>query len=127
MSGKSNVSKISDGFDLPTPKPRVVVDPIAQEKFIAGDVVPMRAPEQLVVEEHVDSVETKRAGAPAPRKPKGRGLSRMRRDEMGERLTTYVDPDIAMELRLFCVHERRSVSDAVNEALRRFLGKRAKV
>ena len=43
--------------------------------------------------------------------------SRLRRTELGERLTVYLPPGLAKDLRVRCASERRSVSDAVTEAV----------
>jgi hypothetical protein len=43
--------------------------------------------------------------------------SRLRRDVGGERLAIYVPPDKAEALRVRCARERRSISDAVTEAV----------
>lgn len=44
-------------------------------------------------------------------------VSRLRRDESGERVSVYLPPDMATELRVRCARERRSVSDGVTEAI----------
>lgn len=40
-----------------------------------------------------------------------------RRTEKGERVTLYLPPELAKQVRLLCVEERRSMSDAATEAL----------
>jgi hypothetical protein len=57
--------------------------------------------------------------ATAPPTPQKR--SRLRREQGGERITAYLPPDLAEELRVCCAKERRSVSDAVTDALRAWL------
>lgn len=47
--------------------------------------------------------------------------SKLRRPERGERLSAYVPPELAESLRVRCARERRSVSDAVTEALSAWL------
>jgi len=47
--------------------------------------------------------------------------SKLRRAELGERLTIYLPPELAKDLRLRCVTERRSVSDGVTEAVHTWL------
>lgn len=47
--------------------------------------------------------------------------SRLRRVERGERISAYVPPEIAEEVRVRCVREKRSVSDVVTELLERWL------
>ncbi len=48
---------------------------------------------------------------------KGREAPRLRRVEKGERVTLYLPPDLAKRVRLLCIEERRSMSDATTEAL----------
>jgi hypothetical protein len=43
--------------------------------------------------------------------------SRLRRETGGERLSIYLPPDVVEELRVRCARERRSISDAVTEAV----------
>lgn len=43
--------------------------------------------------------------------------SKLRREEGGERVAIYLPPDVAEELRVRCARERRSISDAVTEAV----------
>ncbi|MCC7542614.1 MAG: ribbon-helix-helix protein, CopG family [Deltaproteobacteria bacterium] len=45
----------------------------------------------------------------------------LRRETSGERLSVYLPPELAQELRLKCVKQRRSVSDAVTEAVRQWV------
>jgi hypothetical protein len=45
------------------------------------------------------------------------GASKLRRPERGERVSIYVPPELAEALRVRCAKERRSVSDAVTEAV----------
>jgi hypothetical protein len=47
--------------------------------------------------------------------------SRLRRDIGGERLAIYLPPEVAEELRVRCARERRSISDAVTEAVSAWL------
>lgn len=42
---------------------------------------------------------------------------RLRRVQKGERVTLYLPPELAKRVRLLCVEERRSMSDATTEAL----------
>jgi hypothetical protein len=49
--------------------------------------------------------------------PRTPATSRLRRDEQGERISAYIPPELAEALRVRCARERRSVSDAVTEAL----------
>jgi hypothetical protein len=48
---------------------------------------------------------------------RGARSSPRRRAESGERLTAYLPPDLKIALEVRCAQERRSVSDAVTEAL----------
>lgn len=47
--------------------------------------------------------------------------SRLRREVGGERIAIYLPPDLAEELRVRCARERRSISDAVTEAVASWL------
>jgi hypothetical protein len=51
----------------------------------------------------------------AERKPSR--TSRLRRDSGGERIAIYLPPDLAEALRVRCARERRSISDAVTDAV----------
>jgi hypothetical protein len=57
---------------------------------------------------------TKFTGEQQPKEAKD---SKLRRAELGERLTVYLPPALAKDLRVRCASERRSVSDAVTEAV----------
>lgn len=48
-------------------------------------------------------------------------ISRMRRESSGERVAVYLPPELALKLRMRCVQARRSVSDAVTEAVAQWL------
>lgn len=50
--------------------------------------------------------------------------ARLRRVEKGERVTLYLPPELAKRVRLLCVEERRSMSDATTEALTEWTGRR---
>ncbi len=50
--------------------------------------------------------------------------ARLRRLEKGERVTLYLPPELAKRVRLLCVEERRSMSDATTEALTEWTGRR---
>lgn len=47
--------------------------------------------------------------------------SKLRRDEGGVRVAGYLPPELEHELRMHCARERRSVSDALTEAVRLLL------
>jgi hypothetical protein len=83
-------------------------------KGFAGPVLP-KAPKRSAVPE-TEARRFERAPSPtvAP-------SSRLRRDERGERVSAYVPPEMAEALRVRCARERRSVSDAMTEALRLWL------
>ncbi len=57
---------------------------------------------------------------------RGARSSPRRRAEGGERLTAYVPPELKVEVEVRCVKERRSVSDAVTEALEAWMKSGAK-
>lgn len=54
---------------------------------------------------------------PASRPDPHGDASRRRRAVRGERIAVYLPPELVEELRLRCVREKRSVSDAVTEAV----------
>jgi|CZKU01.1.fsa_nt_gi hypothetical protein len=81
-------SKLAGGFALPAPPKRTEVP------------------------------ETKATRFESPKKAaNGEGTSKLRRPSLGERLAVYVPPELASELRVTCARERRSISDAVTEAV----------
>ena len=47
--------------------------------------------------------------------------SRLKRETVGERVTVYLPPALAAEVRRRCLEERRSVSDAMTEAAQAWL------
>lgn len=97
---------LSDAFDLPPPKPRT---PVPEEKA-AGFVTPTPADAR-----------------PAARKPK-RGSGKLRRETFdGERINAYFPRDLVERLRERAFRERRSVSDALTEALSQWLARGPKV
>ena len=79
--------KLAQGFDLPKPPERTAVRDDAATKFV-------KAERQILA-----------------------GESRLRRESGGERLAIYLPPNVAEELRVRCARERRSISDAVTEAV----------
>lgn len=48
--------------------------------------------------------------------------SRLRREVSGERIAVYLPPEIVTALRVRCAQERRSVSDAITEAVTAWVG-----
>jgi len=95
-SGKAG--KLSGGFEIPKAPKRTPVDEKAERRF----------------------VETKAKPAAVPATATS-STSRLRRDERGERLSVYLPPELAEALRVHCARSRRSVSDAVTEAVRGLL------
>jgi hypothetical protein len=51
---------------------------------------------------------------------------RLRRVGQGERVTLYLPPELVKQVRLLCVEERRSMSDAATEALTEWRGRRVR-
>ena len=51
----------------------------------------------------------------------GAAASRLRRETQGERMAVYLPPKMAEDLRVFCARKRRSLSDAVTEAVGEWL------
>lgn len=47
--------------------------------------------------------------------------SQYRRDGPGERINAYLPPDLLLEIRTIALHQRRSLSDAVTEAMREWV------
>ena len=83
--------RLAPGFELPKPPERTAVKDELATKFVRAE----------------------RTGAP--------NESRLRRESGGERLAVYLPPDVAEELRVRCARERRSFSDAVTEAVTKWL------
>ena len=74
------------------------------------------------LENRAEGIATKAPGSKpaATRKAKPQAAtssSKLRRDERGERVTAYLPPDVAAELRVACARDRRSVSDAITVAV----------
>jgi hypothetical protein len=87
------------------PPPAEAVD--KPKPAAASRAVPARAPRPVAAK-----VPAPAAAAPA---------SRLRRDESGERVVAYVPTELATDLRVTCARSRRSMSDAVTEALTMWL------
>ena len=60
-----------------------------------------------------EPIQTNTASEPPP----SNAPSRRRRPVRGERIAVYLPPELVEDLRVRCVRERRSVSDAVTEAV----------
>ena len=83
------------------------------KKLAAGFALPTTPTRPAVKEEAAAKfVRSERKSAP---------VSRLRRDVPGERLAIYLPPDTAENLRVRCARERRSISDAVTEAVAMWL------
>jgi hypothetical protein len=94
--GKSD--ELAKGFSLPQALPRTEVSDEQALRFVQG------------------------GQEPSPRRAKRlKRSSRLRREESGERVAVYLPPEAAMALRVRCAQERRSVSDAVTEAVAKWL------
>jgi hypothetical protein len=83
-------------------------------KKLAGGFTLPKAPPRTSVKDQAAAKFVK-----AERKPSR--ASRLRRDIGGERLAIYLPPDVAEELRVRCARERRSISDAVTDAVTQWL------
>jgi hypothetical protein len=83
-------------------------------KKLAGGFTLPKAPARTPVKDQAATRFVK-----AERKPSR--ASRLRREISGERLAIYLPPDVAEELRVRCARERRSISDAVTEAVSTWL------
>ena len=79
------------------------------KKLAQGFALP-KAPARTPVKDHAAAKFVKSERRPA-------SGSRRRREVGGERLAIYLPPDVAEELRVRCARERRSISDAVTEAV----------
>ncbi len=73
--------------------------------------LPKTAPVPAVGETDARRFERREAS-----KPSAKGGSRLKRDTLGERVTVYLPPQLAANLRRRCLNERRSLSDALTEA-----------
>ena len=110
--------------DLPKPPVRTPVPEPEAERFVEEEVAP-RA-DETTVKRKTTPPPLSAARAPrtavvkAPAKVSSTA-SRLRRDESGERVVAYVPPDLATDLRVTCARSRRSMSDAVTEALTMWL------
>ena len=89
---QSKHAELAKGFTLPSQPKRTEVDDATARRFIAGD-----------------AAKTTRG-------------SRLRREESGERVAVYLPPELVTALRVRCAQERRSVSDAITEAVSAWVG-----
>lgn len=110
-------SALASSFALPTVR-RTEVAPKVLDAFV-GDV-PADEHAEATIDATSATMETR-----ARRTNSRRSASRLRREESGERLAIYLPPELAMELRMLCVRERRSVSDAVTDAVAALVKRRS--
>lgn len=108
--------------DLPKPPVRTPVPEPEAERFVEEAAPPSAPPAKP---KPVAAVRSTPARAPRLASSKvptqSASSSRLRRDEAGERVVAYVPPDLATDLRVACARSRRSMSDAVTEALTMWL------
>jgi len=65
----------------------------------------------------VDAARPSDLAAESTAQPEAPATSRRRRPIRGERMAVYLPPELVEELRVRCARERRSMSDAVSEAV----------
>lgn len=104
MAGKS--SRLAMGFSLPKVEKKTVVSEKVAESFLAEE-------KPISHKKMVEKTSSKRR----EKITSINKASKLRRDKRGERVTSYLPPKVAEKLRLRCARERRSVSDAVTEAV----------
>ncbi len=97
MAEKSKA--LAGGFALPKPPKRTPVPEPEAERFV----------------EAMELAETQSVRRRSPKE------SKLRRASRGERVAVYLPPEIVEQLRIRCVQERRSVSDAVSDAVTAWL------
>lgn len=68
--------------------------------------------------------EGKAAGFVVP-KPKGKGASKLRREGPGTRVNAYIPTELEAGLRRVAFEERRSLSDALTEAIAQWLKRKS--
>lgn len=116
---------LGDAFALPPAKPRTPVADEQASSFVeakplalATEVGPLQSRQLAAI---VSAAEVGLRKRPAK-------ASKLRRDDIdGARVNVYVPKDIEERLRERAFRERRSISDAVTEALEQWLGKSTKV
>lgn len=86
-----------------------------EDELAKGFALPKAPKRSAVPETEARRFERSRSPAAHPTE------SKLRRPERGERLSAYVPAELAESLRVRCARERRSVSDAVTEALTAWL------
>ncbi len=91
--GARKGSALAKGFDLPTPPKRTDIPEGTARKF-----------------EKATEIKSKEGSS-----------SMLRRDSCGERVSVYLPPEMVTQLRMRCAVERRSISNAVTEAVRVWL------
>jgi hypothetical protein len=123
MSKKLNVKAFDAPLkvDLPKPPARTPVPEPEADRFVeesAPQAEPKPAP-RAVAPRTAPGRAPKRATTKTP--ATAAPASRLRREESGERVVAYVPTDLATDLRVTCARSRRSMSDAVTEALTMWL------
>jgi hypothetical protein len=132
---------LSAGFKLPAKLPRAPVDEPQAEAFVEpkgtnGYDVTVNSQRAHAEPKgnQVDHVSLNSERAPEPQNQatgdssnKGRPIARatvskLRRDARGERVSFYLPPTLAEAVRMRCAKERRSMSDALTEAVNAWLG-----
>ncbi len=111
MGTSKKQKDVARGFAVPKAPVRTEVPEAEAARFVEGKAAKQKAapatpPEPVDVS---TTTVTRRATA-------------KRRLERGERLTLYLPPELAAELRVYAARAGRSVSDAVTEAVRELLG-----
>lgn len=131
MSKKLNLKAFDSPLkvDLPKPPARTPVPETEAERFVAEAAPPAETPAEAPTEPKpvARAAPPTAASTRAPKRvtakasPPAAPASRLRRDESGERVVAYVPTDLATDLRVTCARSRRSMSDAVTEALTMWL------
>ena len=112
MSKKTEA--LSGGFALPTPARTHVPDDVA-DSFVSKSKSPPAAKSPKKPRKATSSAKkTQTLSEPGSN-------SRLRRAESGERIAVYLPPALAEKLRVRCATDRRSLSDALTEALTQWL------
>lgn len=104
--------KLAAGFKPklpPPPKQTPVPEGQAMQFEQAKDA---RPPQEPPLREELPQASPPQGPPSAGRK----GSRRRSPSEPGERVTVYLPPDVATELRVRCAQDRRSLSDAITEA-----------
>jgi hypothetical protein len=123
MSKKLNTKAFDAPLNVTLPKPptRTPVPEPEADRFVEEAVPAAEAPAKSAAA--VPRAASARVSRPSAGKSPARGThaSRLRREASGERVVAYVPTDLATDLRVACARSRRSMSDAVTEALAMWL------